>query len=69
MFRKHTTDLHNQGLVFKNLRRHQHDGGRAWIKDGQLHEAIRDVNPTLITKPAKPAMELAEKTDLPSSGE
>lgn len=52
MFRKHVTDLHQQGKVFKNMRRHQHDGGRAWIKDGQLHEAINDVNPRLITKSA-----------------
>jgi hypothetical protein len=50
MFRKHNTILHEDGKVFKNLRRHQHDGGRAWIKDGQLHEAIASVNPRLITK-------------------
>lgn len=50
LFRKHTKDLHQQGKVFKNLRRHQHDGGRAWIKDGQLHDAIRSVNPSLITR-------------------
>jgi hypothetical protein len=50
MFRKHSKELHQQGITFKNLRRHQHDGGRAWIKDGQLHDAIRSVNPTLITK-------------------
>lgn len=52
MFRKHNTILHQDGKVFKNLRRHQHDGGRAWIKDGQLHDAIASVNPRLITKPA-----------------
>jgi hypothetical protein len=50
MFRKHNTLLHEDGKVFKNLRRHQHDGGRAWIKDGQLHEAIASVNPRLITR-------------------
>ena len=27
----------------------QHDGGRAWIKDGQLHEAVKGVN-VYITK-------------------
>lgn len=62
MFRKHTTNLHQQGKVFKNMRRHQHDGGRAWIKDGQLHEAIQSVNPRLITKP-RPATALPEKTE------
>jgi hypothetical protein len=49
MFREHKTDLHKQAKVYKNQRRHQHDGGRAWIKDGQLHEAIKEVNPKLIT--------------------
>lgn len=61
MFRKHETDLHRQGKVFKNLRRHQHDGGRAWIKDGQLHEAIKLVNPRLITrKPSDAPKELGQ---------
>lgn len=63
MFRKHTTDLHQKGKVFKNMRRHQHDGGRAWIKDGQLHEAIQSVNPRLITKPLPSTPQLSEKTD------
>lgn len=34
-------DLHKQALLVKNRKRLQHDGGRAWIKDGQLHEAVR----------------------------
>jgi hypothetical protein len=48
-FKDHHQGLHQQATVFKNTRRHQHDGGRAWIKDGQLHDAIRNVNPTLKT--------------------
>lgn len=48
-FKEHDKGLHKQAVVFKNTRRHQHDGGRAWIKDGQLHEAIRNANPTLKT--------------------
>lgn len=48
-FREHQTSLHKTGKIYKNLRRHQHDGGRAWIKDGQLHEAIKGVNPRLVT--------------------
>ncbi len=38
------TDLHTQALRLKNKKRLQHDGGRAWIKDGQLHEAIAGAN-------------------------
>lgn len=36
--------LHQQARKIKNRKRHQHDGGRAWIKDGQLHEAISKVD-------------------------
>lgn len=36
--------LHQQARNIKNKKRHQHDGGRAWIKDGQLHEAIKGSN-------------------------
>lgn len=50
MFIEHKKDLHVQGKVYKNFRRLQHDGGRAWIKDGQLHDAIKNVNPRLITR-------------------
>jgi hypothetical protein len=49
MFKEHQKSLHQQAKMFKNTRRHQHDGGRAWIKDGQLHDAIRNANPTLKT--------------------
>ncbi len=37
-------DLHKQAFLIKNHKRLQHDGGRAWIKDGQLHEAVRGAN-------------------------
>lgn len=48
MFREHHKDLHSKATVIKNFRRHQHDGGRAWIKDGQLHEAIKNINPKIV---------------------
>jgi hypothetical protein len=41
---KKLPDLHQQAKVMKNYRRLQHDGGRAWIKDSQLHEARKDAN-------------------------
>lgn len=37
-------DLHKQAFLIKNRKRLQHDGGRAWIKDGQLHEAVQGGN-------------------------
>ena len=30
---KKLPDLHKQAFMFKNSKRFQHDGGRAWIKD------------------------------------
>ena len=42
-------DLHKQAKFFKNRKRLQHDGGRAWIKDSQLHEAIKGANYKLVT--------------------
>lgn len=46
---KKLPDLHKQAFSFKNRKKLQHDGGRAWIKDSQLHEARRDVNGRLET--------------------
>ncbi|MEX0647660.1 MAG: hypothetical protein WEA56_02780 [Balneolaceae bacterium] len=46
---KKLPDLHKQAFTFKNRKKLQHDGGRAWIKDSQLHEARRDVNGRLET--------------------
>lgn len=37
-------DLHKQAFAFKNRKRLQHDGGRAWIKDSQLNEARNGAN-------------------------
>lgn len=46
---KELPDLHKQALAFKNRKRLQHDGGRAWIKDSQLYEARKDANGRLVT--------------------
>lgn len=46
---KELPDLHKQAFMFKNTKRFQHDGGRAWIKDSQLHESRKDHNGRLIT--------------------
>ena len=46
---KKLPDLHEQALMFKNSKRLQHDGGRAWINDSQLHEARKDGNGKLKT--------------------
>jgi len=46
---KKLPDLHKQAFTFKNRKKLQHDGGRAWIKDSQLHEARRNVNGRLET--------------------
>jgi len=34
--------LHQQAMQLKNRRRLRYDGGRAWIKNGQLHDAVKD---------------------------
>lgn len=47
---KKLPDLHKQAFRFKNTKRLQLDGGRAWIKDSQLHEARKDANGKLITE-------------------
>lgn len=47
--KKELPDLHKQAFMFKNTKRFQHDGGRAWIKDSQLHEARKDANGKLTT--------------------
>ncbi len=41
--------LHKQAFKYKNTKRLQHDGGRAWIKDSQLHEARKDANGKFMT--------------------
>lgn len=42
-------DLHQQAFKYKNTKRLQRDGGRAWIKDSQLFESRKDANGRLIT--------------------
>lgn len=46
-------NLHEQSFRYKNTKRLQRDGGRAWIKDSQLHEARKGANGRFITMPAK----------------
>lgn len=46
---KDLPDLHKEAFMFKNTKRLQFDGGRAWIGDSQLHEARKDGNGKLKT--------------------
>ena len=62
-------DLHKQAWMFKNTKRLQHDGGRAWIKDSQLYEARKDANGRLNTihhKKDEDFVEDAEHQEKPS---
>jgi len=58
---KDLPDLHKQAFMFKNTKRFQHDGGRAWIKDSQLHEARKDANGRLETIGKKKDHDLVEE--------
>lgn len=60
---KKLPDLHEQAFMFKNTKRFQHDGGRAWIKDSQLHEARKNANGKLITVHRKKDHELVEEPE------
>ena len=53
---KKLPDLHKQAFKFKNEKKLQHDGGRAWIKDSQLFEARKGANGKIVTvkETAKP---------------
>ena len=42
-------DLHKQAIKYKNTKKLQRDGGRAWIKDSQLFESRKDANGRLVT--------------------
>ncbi|MDI6402516.1 hypothetical protein QLX67_10965 [Balneolaceae bacterium ANBcel3] len=48
--KKKLAELHLKAATLKNRKRLQHDGGRAWIKDGQLHEAVKGGNHDLFSK-------------------
>lgn len=56
-------DLHKQAYMFKNSKRFQHDGGRAWIKDSQLHEARKNANGKLTTIHRKKDESLVEEAE------
>jgi len=58
---KKLPDLHKQAFMFKNTKRFQHDGGRAWIKDSQLHEARKDANGKLTTIERKKNKDMVEE--------
>jgi len=60
---KKLPDLHQQAFMFKNSKRFQHDGGRAWIKDSQLHEARKGGNGKLRTIESKKNRDLVEKAE------
>jgi len=60
---KKLPDLHEQAFMFKNSKRFQHDGGRAWIKDSQLHEARKDGNGKLKTVHRKKDTDRVEEAE------
>ncbi len=42
---KQLPKLHTQAKNLKNRHRLKFDGGRAWIKNGQLHDAVKFEKP------------------------
>jgi len=61
---KELPDLHRQAFKYKNSKKFQHDGGRAWIKDSQLYNARKGVNGKLKTKDeSKNLKETPQATD------
>lgn len=60
---KKLPDLHEQAFMFKNTKRFQHDGGRAWIKDSQLYEALKDGNGKLETVHQKKDTDRVEEAE------
>ena len=61
--KKELPDLHKQAFMFKNTKRFQHDGGRAWIKDSQLHEARKNANGKLTTISEKKESKLVKEAE------
>lgn len=59
---KELPDLHRQAFKYKNTKKFQHDGGRAWIKDSQLYEARKGANGKLQTKDANKQIETPDPT-------
>ncbi|REL33268.1 hypothetical protein DYD21_10825 [Rhodohalobacter sp. SW132] len=60
---KELPDLHRQAFKYKNSKKLQHDGGRAWIKDSQLYEARHGVNGKLLTRVDKQLKEPGTPSD------
>lgn len=60
---KKLPDLHEQAFMFKNTKRFQRDGGRAWIKDSQLHEARKGENGKLKTIHSEKEEERVEEAE------
>lgn len=56
-------DLHKQAMAMKNKRRLRLDGGRAWIKNGQLHDAVKSAS---LKIERNPDHEFVEKKALPA---
>ena len=65
---KNRVDIHEQAKQLKNRRRLKHDGGRAWIKDSQLHDAIPGRN-TYLDRPDRTQAKLVDDTSVRSSEE
>lgn len=68
---KKLPSLHEQAFKYKNTKRLQRDGGRAWIKDSQLHEARKDANGRFLTiadelKVPKKKTTILDDKDLPT---
>ncbi|MGN8226300.1 hypothetical protein [Gracilimonas sp. BCB1] len=68
---KKLPSLHEQAFKYKNTKRLQRDGGRAWIKDSQLHEARKDANGRFLTianelKVPNKKTTISDKKDLPT---
>ncbi|MDR9387707.1 MAG: hypothetical protein RI513_01735 [Balneolaceae bacterium] len=65
---KDKIDIHEQAKHLKNRRKLKHDGGRAWIKDSQLHDAIPERN-AYITRPVNEQAKLVDGSSVGSSEE
>lgn len=54
-------DIHKSAFIYKNRKRLKHDGGRAWIKNAQLHDAVEGINTWLETKHEEQKVEDKQK--------
>lgn len=62
-------DLHKTAFKYKNTKKLQHDGGRAWVKDSQLFDSRRGANGRLITIVKEPEIEEVSEKKEPLSGD